>query len=236
LTPSFFYIIMENREFKGVWIDKNIWLHPELTLIEKALLAEIDSFTGANKAFFKSNETIQTEYKISRPTISKSFKKLEKLGLIKIRFDGRVRKITYQAEGKIFKSSRKENDTQPVNNLPTASKNETGINTKEIKDKITIKKQETIILPWESKTFENIWNEWKQDRKERKITSYTIRGEKAALHKLYNDTNGNEQHAIEAIGQSIANQWRGIFPKEKKTRATNPSKEQLTNYLKTGDI
>ena len=149
---------MENREFKGVWIDKNIWLHPELTLIEKALLAEIDSFTGANKAFFKSNETIQTEYKISRPTISKSFKKLEKLGLIKIRFDGRVRKITYQAASKTFKGSTKENDMQTVNNLHAASKNVTGINTNEIKDKITSKKQEVILLPWDSETFQKIWN------------------------------------------------------------------------------
>jgi DNA-binding MarR family transcriptional regulator len=72
-----------DRQFKGVWIDASIWLNPDLTLTEKALLAEIDSFTGDGKSFYKSNETIQEEYQISRPTISKAFKKLEDMGFIK---------------------------------------------------------------------------------------------------------------------------------------------------------
>jgi hypothetical protein len=54
------------REFKGVWIPKEVWLNNELSLVEKALLAEIDSFSGDGKTFYKSNETIQEEYKISR--------------------------------------------------------------------------------------------------------------------------------------------------------------------------
>ena len=88
------------REFKGVWIPKEVWLNKELSLTEKALLAEIDSFTGEGKAFYKSNDTIQEEYKVSRPTISKALKKLEGMGFIKIEFDGRRRKVTYQADRK----------------------------------------------------------------------------------------------------------------------------------------
>ena len=42
------------REFKGVWIPKEVWLNNELSLVEKALLAEIDSFSGDGKAFYKS--------------------------------------------------------------------------------------------------------------------------------------------------------------------------------------
>ena len=83
-------------------------MNKELSLTEKALLAEIDSFTGEGKAFYKSNETIQEEYKVSRPTISKALKKLEGLGFIKIEFDGRRRKVTYQADRKIFTGRRKE--------------------------------------------------------------------------------------------------------------------------------
>lgn len=226
---------MENREFKGVWIPKEIWLNKELSLVEKALLAEIDSFTGDNKSFYKSNETIQEEYKISRPTISKALKKLEAMGFINVYFDGRRRKVTYRADRKIFSGREKNTFGQKEKKFPAERNNNTSINT----IKKQVKKQsnkDAIVLPWDSERFANIWKEWKQDRKERNIKNYTHRGELAALHKLHNETNGDEQHAIEAIGQSIANQWRGIFPREKKTRATNPSKEQLTNYLKTGDL
>jgi len=50
------------RNFKGVWIAAEIWLDKDLTLVEKALLAEIDSFTGNGRSFMKSNDTIQSEY------------------------------------------------------------------------------------------------------------------------------------------------------------------------------
>lgn len=223
------------REFKGVWIDREIWLNPDLTLIEKALLAEIDSFTGDGKAFYKSNETIQEEYKISRPTISKALKKLENMGFIKVEFDGRRRKVTYQADRKIFTGRGKKSFGQTVNNLRAEGKNSTSINTVKEKVKEQSKKEE-VVLPWDSQHFADIWNEWKQDRKERKIKNYTRRGELAALHKLHNETNGDEQHAIESIQIAIANQWQGIFPRAKKANPTSTSREQFDNYIRNGVI
>jgi DNA-binding transcriptional ArsR family regulator len=223
------------REFKGVWIPKEVWLHPELTLTEKALLAEIDSFTGEGKAFYKSNDTIQEEYKVSRPTISKSLKKLEGLGFIKIEFDGRRRKVTYQADRKIFTGRRKESYGQTVNNLPADRKNSTSINT--VKEQVKEQsKEEAIVLPWDSERFADIWSEWKEDRRERKIKKYTRRGELAALHKLHNETDGDEQQAIEAIQLAIANQWQGIFPRPKKATPKSPSRDEFNNYLKNGII
>jgi DNA-binding transcriptional regulator YhcF (GntR family) len=223
------------REFKGVWIPKEVWLNKELSLTEKALLAEIDSFTGEGKAFYKSNDTIQEEYKVSRPTISKAFKKLEGLGFIKIEFDGRRRKVTYQADRKIFTGRRKESYGQTVNNLRADRKNSTSINT--VKEQVKEQsKEEAIVLPWDSERFADIWSEWKEDRRERKIKKYTRRGELAALHKLHNETNGDEQQAIEAIQLAIANQWQGIFPRPKKASPKSPSRDEFNNYLKNGII
>ena len=223
------------REFKGVWIPKEVWLNNELSLVEKALLAEIDSFSGDGKAFYKSNETIQEEYKISRPTISKALKKLEGMGFIKVEFDGRKRKVTYQADRKIFTGRRKEFYGQTVKKFPAAGKNSTSINTtkEQVKEQ---SKEEAIVLPWTSETFSHIWEEWKEDRRERKIKKYTRRGELAALHKLHNETNGDEQQAIEAIQLAIANQWQGIFPRPKKASPKGPSRDEFDNYLKNGII
>lgn len=223
------------REFKGVWIPKEVWLNKELSLTEKALLAEIDSFTGDGKAFYKSNDTIQEEYKVSRPTISKALKKLEGLGFIKIEFDGRKRKVTYQADRKIFTGRRKESYGQTVKKFPAARKNSTSINT--VKEQVKEQsKEEAIVLPWDSERFADIWSEWKEDRRERKIKKYTRRGELAALHKLHNETNGDEQQAIEAIQLAIANQWQGIFPRPKKANPKSPSRDEFNNYIQNGII
>jgi len=223
------------REFKGVWIPKEVWLNNELSLVEKALLAEIDSFSGDGKAFYKSNETIQEEYKISRPTISKALKKLEGMGFIKVEFDGRKRKVTYQADRKIFTGRRKEIYGQTVKKFPAAGKNSTSINT--VKEHIKEhSKEEAIVLPWDSERFADIWKEWKEDRRERKIKKYTRRGELAALHKLHNETNGDEQQAIEAIQLAIANQWQGIYPRPKKAGTSAPNRDQLETYLKYGTL
>lgn len=223
------------REFKGVWIPKEVWLNKDLSLTEKALLAEIDSFSGEGKAFYKSNETIQEEYKVSRPTISKALKKLEGMGFIKVEFDGRRRKVTYQADRKIFTGRRKEIYGQTVKNFPAAGKNSTSINT--VKEQVKEQsKEEAIVLPWTSESFSHIWEEWKEDRRERKIKKYTRRGELAALHKLHNETNGDEEQAIEAIQLAIANQWQGIFPRPKKASPKSPSRDEFDNYLKNGII
>lgn len=103
-----------------------------------------------------------------------------------------------------------------------------------------------IILPWDSKRFQNLWNEWKQDRKERRIKQYTRRGELAVLHKLYNQTNGNEDDAIEQIELAIANQWQGlVFGKSKNGRLnarraenleSDVNREKFRQFAETGRI
>ncbi len=223
------------REFKGVWIPKEVWLNSDLSLTEKALLAEIDSFTGEGKAFYKSNETIQEEYKVSRPTISKALKKLEGMGFIKIEFDGRRRNVTYQADRKIFTGKRKETEGKNGKKFQAARKNSTSTNTtkEQVKEH---SKEEAIVVPWDSERFADIWSEWKEDRRERKIKKYTRRGELAALHKLHNETNGDEQQAIEAIQLAIANQWQGIFPRPKKATPKGPSRDEFNNYIQNGII
>ena len=131
------------REFKGVWIPSEIWLDARLTLVEKALYAEIDSFSGNGKTFHKANETIQNEYGISRPTISKAIKKLSDLGFIEATFDGRTRHLTVQADRKIFTGSRKESFGQQEKNLRAEGKNSTSTNTVERTVENTSKKRET---------------------------------------------------------------------------------------------
>lgn len=123
------------RQFKGVWIDAAIWTDTRLTLVERALLAEIDSFTGNGKSFHKSNDTIQEEYGISRNTIGRSLQKLQKLGFVDVTFNGRVRNVTTRA-GSIPKMGRQSTQIGEA-----ASPNDTSTNTdKRTTDNTSIKR------------------------------------------------------------------------------------------------
>lgn len=72
---------MQDRDFKGVWIPKEIWLNPELSVTDRVLLAEIDSLDNENHCT-ASNEYFAEFFHISVPTITRSIKRLKELGLI----------------------------------------------------------------------------------------------------------------------------------------------------------
>ena len=42
---------MNNRDFKGVWIPKEIWLRKDLNALDKMIFAEIDSLDNENRIF-----------------------------------------------------------------------------------------------------------------------------------------------------------------------------------------
>jgi hypothetical protein len=44
----FNYLIFMKRDFKGIWIPKEIWLNENLTLQEKVFLVEIESLDNEN--------------------------------------------------------------------------------------------------------------------------------------------------------------------------------------------
>jgi hypothetical protein len=81
------------RQFKGIWISKEIYLATDLSWSEKILLVEIDSLSHAEKGCFASNDYFGKFLGGIHPTnIAKMITKLEKLGLVKrLKSDGRHR-------------------------------------------------------------------------------------------------------------------------------------------------
>lgn len=215
------------REFKGVWIPKEVWLNKDLSLTEKALLAEIDSFTGEGKAFYKSNETIQEEYKVSRPTISKSLKKLEGMGFIKIEFDGRRRKVTYQADRKIFTGRTKEIYGQTVKKFPADRKNSTSINTVKEQVKEQVKKSRGFTPPNLEEcmsTFEEAGST--TDEGEKFFNFYTSKGWMVGRSKMKD-------------WKAAARNWIKRNNNEQRnttTSKTSPSRDEFDNYIRHGII
>ena len=85
--------IQTSRDFKGIWIEKNIWIHPELSALEKILWAEIDSLFDANRdGCYASNQYLAKFCGVAIRQLQKMIAHLKSLSLIKeIYFNGRVR-------------------------------------------------------------------------------------------------------------------------------------------------
>lgn len=80
---------MGNRDFKGVWIDKSIWLDSRLSITDKVIYAEIKRL---NKQECPYNSYFAEFCQCSEKTVSRAIKKLVDLGYITyVSFDGRNR-------------------------------------------------------------------------------------------------------------------------------------------------
>lgn len=83
-----------NRDFKGVWIPKEIYLNNDLNWTEKILFVEISSLDNQQGCFARNKHFAEFLGK-SESYISKCISKLKKLGFIQEEsFDGRKRKLT----------------------------------------------------------------------------------------------------------------------------------------------
>lgn len=73
-----------NRDFKGVWIPKEVWLDKNLTIIEKTFLAEIDSLDNEGGCY-ASNKYFSDFFGITRGRSTQIIKSLEKKGKVTIK-------------------------------------------------------------------------------------------------------------------------------------------------------
>lgn len=84
-----------SRDFKGIWIPREIWLHKELSPIEKLIWAEIHSLYNRSKGgCFATNQYLAGFFSIGETYVSKIISKLKSFGFIEeVAFNGRQRII-----------------------------------------------------------------------------------------------------------------------------------------------
>ena len=105
----------ENRDFKGVWIPKEVWLNKDLSIIEKCLLVEIDSLDNGEKGCFASNEYLATFFNLSESRMANIISDLKKRGFInQIYFDGRLRGLRIVKSEVWFTENNKADSVKTV--------------------------------------------------------------------------------------------------------------------------
>ena len=82
------------RNFKGLWIPRELWLDERLTSTDKFILSEIDSLDRGEDHCYASDEHFIKMFKIGKSTLHASLAKLRFLGLIEnVSPNGRSRVI-----------------------------------------------------------------------------------------------------------------------------------------------
>jgi hypothetical protein len=108
----------ENRDFKGVWIPKEIWLNTDLSIIEKVLLVEIDSLDNSDRGCFASNEYLASFVQLSEGRVANIISDLKKRGfIIQLFFDGRNRGLRTQISESSFNENVKADLTKTTKQL-----------------------------------------------------------------------------------------------------------------------
>lgn len=83
------------RDFKGIWIPREIWLHKELSPLEKMVWAEVHSLYDRTKGgCYAKNDYLAKFFGVGETYISKVISKLKSFGYIQeVHFNGRQRVI-----------------------------------------------------------------------------------------------------------------------------------------------
>lgn len=82
-----------HREFRGIWIPREIWLNTDLSFQEKLLLVEIDSLESEEKGCFATNKHFVEFFGLNASRVSQIIQNLFKKGYIKIDYDYKGKEI-----------------------------------------------------------------------------------------------------------------------------------------------
>lgn len=202
---------MAERDFKGVWFPKDIWLDKNLTMLEKGILVEIDNLDMSDDGCWASNEYLAEFCQCSVTKVANAVSKLVDLGYVKREsFDGRRRKLksclSFFAR-QTFKNCKA--DVQKVNAINTS------INTT-IKD--TPRKSAKSVF---TDGFDDFWAAYpKTDAKQRALEAWSkLKPNEELRAKIMAD-----------IRRRKAGDWRDIEPKYIPYGATYLNKRYFDDY------
>jgi len=109
------------RQFKGVWIEAEIWLNTDLSWLEKCLWAEISCLGTEKKPCFASNAYLARVMDSTEGSIANMISRMRKMGFIKtVSFDGRKRFIRAVTSNGDFTQTLGETSRsgEPCHNAP----------------------------------------------------------------------------------------------------------------------
>lgn len=200
-----------NRDFKGVWIPRKVWLDDRLNMLEKGILTEIDSLDMSDSGCFASNKHIADFCQCTERSVSSAISKLIDLGYLELKsFDGRQRVLKSRVE-KFSMQSRKNDKSATKNLRDSNTSNKTSNNTESIKKEGTKETYEKILSDIEDESLRNTYYDYIKMR-----TLIKAPMTNRALEMLINKVQSLEPLSVERQKQlletAILNNWKSVYP------------------------
>ena len=221
--------IDENRDFKGVWIPKEVWLDTRLNALEKVILTEIDSLDQGEKGCYASNEHLAEFCQCSKRIVSEVISKLIKCGYIYVQnFDGRKRELKSRLSN-FERQTSKKCDANSQNLLQSNIDNNTVNN--------TVKKERKTKPNEQKMTYDEQIKEYTQNEElqqalkafiqmrvfiKRPLTDYGFKLLLAKLSKL----GKTDAERIAIVNRSVEHNWLGFFSAKEGARYQKPVKPE----------
>ncbi len=215
-----------NRDFKGVWIPKEIWLSTELTLIEKLFLVEIDSLDG-KEGCFATNAHFAEFFQISKGRCSQIIKSLEAKKLVKIDIQRKnkvIVKRTIRVVSKLNKVVNKLNN--PIKNTKQPYlENDEGSNTK---DNNTKERESAPLKSFVCSDFEPSQEtlDWLKIRRIKPLSK-----DELTDFVLYYQEKGNLAADWQAVYKRWTNKQRNIFDKQRANHLHPSTANNDTSWI-----
>lgn len=199
------------RDFKGIWIPKEIWLDDRLNALEKMILMEIDSLDTDEKGCYATNDYIAEFCQCTSKKVSLAVKKLIELEYIElVRFDGRRR---------IIKNRLEKSSNLPRKKFQADWKKSQSIynDKRNIERNIEINNNNPIIPSsyFDNEELDALFKDFLSMRKKIKAVN-SDRAITLLINKL---SKYDDKTKIKMIENSIENSWKGIYElKEEKKK------------------
>lgn len=220
------------RQFKGVWVPKWIWEHPELTWMDKCLVAEIDSLSSDEQPCYASNAFLAGRFTISEKRLANMLTRLRTLKVIEtVSFDGRRRELRVCNDGKAdFPESGNRVHENREGRLPGIREHANSIGTSSENSKSKRVTGHSFTLPEVLNTpdFITLWIEWREHRASKRA-SLTPSTEGRQLAKLAEQ---GLEIATRTVKHSLEQGWTGLFETDadkKLLESKAPKKEKDYN-------
>lgn len=242
----------QQRQFKGIWIPKEIWLNKDLTFQEKIILVEIDSYDDGQVGCFATNKHFVNNFGINSSRISQIIQSLQRKNYITITYDFNGKEIIKRylhinRPPYLPKEGMSKINIGMLKNEMGVCQFDKGGYVKKLKDNNTNINNTNINNKEERKketNYDKIINSMVEDEevknsiyefiKMRKLIKkpMTDRALTMLINKLYKLSN-NKQIQIKILEQSILKNWTDIYPyKEENNYAgyQGNAKTDLSKY------
>lgn len=203
----------QERDFKGVWIPKTIWLDDRLSALDKVIFTEIDSLSSTDKGCYASNKYIASFCQCSEAKVSKAISKLIEFGYLYVqKFDGRQRFLQVcLVKNTSLPSKKYKADLQKVQAINID--NNIVIN-KDNKDNKKNKKKKDFSFILESYSTDeeilSLLNDWLDNRKSKHLamTESSIKLNLNKLDKMASDSNMSVKDYLTEV---VCRGWGSFF-------------------------